>query len=45
VYIPIWYSTDIKNALELNQVEKVNTIRFTLNIHKFAPSKVTQNIF
>ncbi len=45
VYIPIWYCSDIKSALELNKVEKVNTIRFTLNIHKFAPSKAFQNIF
>ena len=43
VYFPLWYSKDIGNALELNNVSRANTIRFTVNIHKFTPGKLVQN--
>jgi hypothetical protein len=44
VYFPLVYSKDIRDALELNQVEGAQRIRFTLNIHNFSPGKVLQNI-
>ncbi|HQQ93646.1 MAG TPA: M1 family metallopeptidase [Bacteroidia bacterium] len=40
IYIPVFYSQDIADALELNGVAGLNSIRFTLNIHKFKPGKL-----
>lgn len=43
VYVPLFYSADIKNTLELNKVDFLHSIRFTLNIHKLVPKKIIQN--
>jgi hypothetical protein len=42
IYIPLFYSKDIANTLELNNVDFVHSIRFTFNIHKLAPKKFIQ---
>lgn len=44
VYFPLAYSKDIRETLELNQVEGAQRIRFTLNIHTFSPGKLLQNL-
>jgi len=44
VYFPFAYSNDIREALDLNQVEGAQRIRFTLNIHNFSPGKLLQNL-
>jgi hypothetical protein len=43
VYIPLAYSTDIQKTLELNQINFVDRIRFTLNIHKLVPKDLIRN--
>ena len=43
VYIPVLYSQDIKEQLDLNKVSKANRIRFTLNIHKLVPKDFIKN--
>jgi len=43
VYIPLAYSTDIQKTLELNQINFVDRIRFTLNIHKLVPKDFIRN--
>ncbi|MDO8999439.1 MAG: M1 family metallopeptidase [Bacteroidota bacterium] len=46
VYIPFMYSNDIKKTLELNNVSRFNTIRFTINIHKLVPKNlIRDNLF
>ena len=43
VYVPFFYNDDIKKTLELNNVQFVNRIRFTFNIHKLVPRTIIQN--
>jgi hypothetical protein len=43
LYIPLAYSTDIQKTLELNQINFVDRIRFTLNIHKLVPKDLIRN--
>ncbi len=45
VYVPLAYSNDIKQTLDLNQVEFVNRIRFTFSINKIAPKNFVKNNF
>lgn len=45
VYIPLVYSDDIKKTLELNNLDFVNRIRFTFNIHKLVPKDFIKNAF
>ena len=46
VYIPVLYNEDIKKTLELNNVSRLNTIRFTFNIHKLVPKNlIKDNLF
>ena len=46
VYIPLVYSTDIKKTLELNNISKANTIRFTINVNKLVPKNlIRDNLF
>lgn len=46
VYFPLVYSNDIKKTLELNNVSRANTIRFTINIHKLVPKNlIRDNLF
>jgi len=46
VYIPFAYSSDIRKTLELNNVKGLQTIRFTINIHKLvARNLIKDNIF
>ncbi len=42
IYVPLFYSQDIKNTLDLNGVDFLHSIRFTMNIHKLAPKKIIQ---
>jgi hypothetical protein len=42
VYVPLLYSTDIKQALSLNGVKWYQAVRFTFNIHKLEPAKILQ---
>lgn len=44
VYFPLAFSQDIRDALELNQVQGAQRIRFTLNIHNFSPGKLLQSL-
>jgi hypothetical protein len=37
VFVPLAYSSDIRNGYTLNNVEWYNRIRFTFNIHKLDP--------
>ncbi len=43
IYIPITYSKDIKTALETNNINGVDRVRFTLNIHKLVPKDFIKN--
>ncbi len=43
IYIPINYSNDIRTALETNNINGVDRIRFTLNIHKLVPKDFLRN--
>lgn len=43
VYIPVIYSDDVKKMLELNNVTRLNTIRFTFNIHKLVPKNLIKD--
>jgi hypothetical protein len=46
IYIPIIYSNDIKRAIELNNISRINTIRFTINIHKLVlRNLIRDNLF
>ncbi len=45
VYLPLFYSRDIKETLTLNNISFVNTIRFTFNIHKLKPKEFLKNNF
>lgn len=42
IYVPLLYSKDIKNTLDLNQVDFIHSIRFTFNIHKLDPKNIIQ---
>lgn len=43
IYVPVTYSNDIKKTLELNNINGVDRIRFTLNIHKLVPKDFLRN--
>lgn len=43
IYIPISYSNDIKTALETNNINGTDRVRFTLNIHKLVPKDFLKN--
>ena len=43
IYIPVTYSNDIKTALETNNINGVDRVRFTLNIHKLVPKNFLRN--
>ena len=46
IYLPFFYSTDIKNALLANNKGFFDTIRFTLNLHNIKPKTlITDNFF
>jgi hypothetical protein len=45
IYIPVIYSTDIKNALKANNKSFFDTIRFTLNLHNIKPHNYITNNF
>jgi len=45
VYIPLFYSLDIKKTLELNNINFLNRIRFTFNIHKLVPKYFIQSYY
>ncbi|MBA3681263.1 MAG: M1 family metallopeptidase [Bacteroidetes bacterium] len=46
VYIPLVYSNDIKTTMKLNNVKGINTVRFTINIHKLvAKTLIKDNLF
>ena len=45
IYIPVFYSTDIKNALLANNKGFFDTIRFTLNLHNIKPKTLITNSF
>ena len=46
IYIPVVYSNDIKKTIEQNKVSRLNTIRFTINIHKLVPRNlIRDNLF
>ncbi len=45
VYFPLAYSKEVRDALDLNQVNGAQRIRFTLNIHKFTPGKLKSLLF
>ncbi len=46
IYIPLLYSTDIKNALEVNNKGFFDTVRFTLNLHTIKPKTfIADNFF
>lgn len=45
IYLPVFYSKDIKETLTLNHVSFWNTIRFTFNIHQFKPREILTSNF
>ncbi len=46
VYVPLVYSNDIKTTMKLNNVKAINTVRFTINIHKLvAKNLIKDNLF
>jgi hypothetical protein len=46
VYLPLTYSDDIKNTLDLNNIDFWQRIRFTFNLHKLAPKELLRdNLF
>ena len=46
IYIPLVYSNDIKTTMKLNNVKGINTVRFTINIHKLvAKNLIKDNLF
>ncbi len=46
VYVPFLYSSNIRKTLELNNVRGINTVRFTINIHKLVVKNlVKDNLF
>lgn len=42
MYLPLLYSSDIKDALSLNGLKMTDAFRFTFNIHKLEPRKIAQ---
>jgi hypothetical protein len=45
VYIPLLYNKDIKQTLDLNNIDFYHSIRFTFNIHKLVAKNILQNFF
>lgn len=45
VYIPLLYSNDIRETLELNNIGFSQRLRFTLNIHKLVPKEFIKDNF
>jgi hypothetical protein len=45
VYVPLAYSTDIRETLDLNNIAFVNRIRFTFNMHKIVAKDLIKNNF
>ncbi len=45
IYIPVFYSTDIKNELLANNKGFFDTIRFTLNLHNIKPKTLITDSF
>ena len=45
VYLPLFYSTDIRNTLDLNGLDFGKRVRFVLNIHKLVPKDFIKNNF
>ena len=43
IYAPLMYSQEIKTALETNNINGADRIRFTLNIHKLVPKDFLKN--
>jgi hypothetical protein len=43
IYLPVFYSDEIRKALDLNNVTGAQRIRFTFNIHKLDPKKNIQS--
>ncbi len=43
IYVPLSYSNDIRKALQLNTINGLDRLRFTLNIHKLVPKDVLRN--
>ncbi len=43
VYIPLLFNKDIKNVLELNNINGLDRIRFTFNLHKLEPKTLLKN--
>lgn len=43
IYAPLIYSQEIKTALETNNINGADRIRFTLNIHKLVPKDFLKN--
>lgn len=44
IYIPIFYSNEIDDNLELNNINFVEQIRFVLNIHRISPYFIRNNL-
>jgi hypothetical protein len=42
IYVPLIYNNDIRQTLELNNVNFAKQIRFTFNIHKLDPKTIIQ---
>ena len=45
VFVPLFYSNDIKENLTLNNVSFWDNVRFTFNIHKMKPKDFLENNF
>jgi len=46
VYIPFGYSENIRETLELNNIDFFNRVRFTMNLHKLVPKNILKdNLF
>ncbi len=45
IYMPLIYSSDIKDVLTLNDIKFFNTIRFTFNIHNLKPKDYLKDSF
>jgi hypothetical protein len=45
VYVPLAYSNDIRETLELNNIGFLNTVRFTFNIHRIVARDLIKNNF
>lgn len=43
VYVPLVYSNDIRETLELNNMSFLNTVRFTFNLHRIVARDLVKN--